>query len=93
MAKTADPFRTEHERVLAEYEAAKVDVVGNPNPDPFAKARLDRAMTALHEHRKMLRQVGQFFGDRPVPPEGSDLDPDKAVGLRVVDGESTPPTI
>lgn len=90
---STDPFAAEHERVLAEYEAAKIDVVGNPSPDPFAKARFDRAMVALREHRQMLRQVGQFFGDRQMPPEGSTENPDAVAGLRVVDNEPTAPTI
>ena len=91
-----DPIIAETQRVYDELNEAKAAVVGVAAPDPFAKARADRAMAAAHDHRKMLRQVGQFFGDRSYPDAdqlAAGVDPNTVAGLRVADNETKAPTI
>lgn len=93
MATKSDPVLVEAQRVYDEYQAAREGVVGNDSPDPFARARFDRAQQALREFRQMLRQVGQFVGDRPVAAEGSDVPDHAVVGIRSADNEAAAPVL
>lgn len=91
-----DAVAAETQRLLDEMHTARKPVLGNREPDPLAKARHDRAQDAVFEHRRMLRRVGQYFGDRPYPtPEmlADGYNPDRATGVRTADNETSPPTI
>lgn len=91
-----DPTIAETKRIFDELAAARKGVVGNREPDPLKKARHDRAQDAAHEHRKMLRRVGQFVGDRAYPTDeqiAAGLDPDSVYGVRTANDETNPPSI
>lgn len=92
MASTTDSAVAETQRVLDEYLEAREPVVGNPDPDPFAKARFDRAQAALRDHRRTWRQIGQYVGDRPVSDDPT-VDNDTVAGIRTIDNETALPAL
>lgn len=63
MAKS-DLSLAETQAVYDEYTAARGPVVGNDNPDPFSRARFDRAQQALRENRRIWREIGEAAGKR-----------------------------